>query len=187
MKLQYEIITENHQDLSKIRHLYLTAFPEDERAPFDSLIQRAKKPNIDFVAFYDEKQFCGFTYLIKEEHLLYIFYFAVDDHLRNKGYGSMIINYLKEIYKDYSIFLEIEVLNPTEANYAQRKRRKDFYIRNEFRESGYGYTFGVEYEVMIYGNGHQPKLWHDLFYHFSDGYVDVEFIKMEEKNENSCH
>ena len=86
---------------------------------------------------------------------------------------------LKEEYQNETIFFEIEILDQNADNYHERKRRKDFYLRNGFKESGYGYYFYVDYEVMIYGNQIEPDRWYNMFYEFSDGYVDVEFKRNE--------
>ena len=179
MKLLTQIVSENHKDINMISSLYESAFPDDEKAPFDTLLQRTKKGNVEFVGYYDHETFIGFTYLIHDNNLHYIFYFAILDEYRNKGYGTKILNMLKEKYKNETIFFEIEVLDCNADNYEERKRRKDFYLRNGFQESGYGYYFYVDYEVMIYGNHIEPKRWHNIFYEFSDGYVDVEFKKNE--------
>ena len=179
MNLKTMLIDENHKDIFVISSLYESAFPDDEKAPFLSLIERAKKDNVDFIGYFDEDKFIGFTYLIHENDLHYIFYFAIVEECRNKGYGTDILNILKEQYKDESIFFEIETLDVNADNYEERKRRKDFYIRNGFKESDYGYYFYVDYEVMIYGEKIEPDRWHDLFIEFSNGFVDVEFKKKE--------
>ncbi len=178
MNLLTQIIDENHKDIAIISSLYEDAFPDDEKAPFSSLLERAKNNNVDFIGYYND-EFIGFTYLIHDDNLHYIFYFAILEKYRNQGYGTKILNLLKEQYKDETIFFEIETLDKNADNYNERKRRKDFYLRNGFKESGYGYYFYVDYEVMIYGNHIEPKRWHDMFIDFSNGFVDVEFKKKE--------
>lgn len=179
MKLLTQIINDKHKDIDLISSLYESAFPDDEKAPFDTLLHREKKDNVEFVGYYDNQDFVGFTYLIHDDNLHYIFYFAILEKYRNLGYGTKILNLLKEQYQDETIFFEIEVLDKNADNYDERKRRKDFYMRNGFKESGYGYYFYVDYEVMIYGNTIEPDRWHNMFYEFSDGFVDVEFKRKE--------
>ena len=96
MNLQIMIIDENHKDINIISSLYESAFPDDEKAPFLSLIERSKKDNVDFIGYFDEDKFIGFTYIIHDYDLHYIFYFAILDECRNKGYGTSILNILKE-------------------------------------------------------------------------------------------
>lgn len=179
MNLRTNIINENHKDIDIISSLYETAFPDDEKAPFSSLIERSKKETVDFIGYYDNDKFIGFTYLIHDFDLHYIFYFAIVNELRNQGYGTEILNILKEKYKDETIFFEIETIDENADNYHERKRRKDFYLRNGFKESGFGYYFYVDYEVMIYGSKIEPDRWHDMFITFSNGFVDVEFKRKE--------
>ena len=179
MKLYIETINKKYRDLKLVENLYEESFPDDEKAPFESLIERLKK-NSTFLGFRNEDdEFVGFAYLIHETDLHYIFYFAIMPHLQNKGYGSSILQYIKELYKDESIFFEIEVINENADNINERKRRKNFYLKNGFKESGYGYHFYVDYEVMIRGNKIEPDRWHDMFIDFSDGFVDVEFKRLE--------
>ena len=124
MKLKTMMIDENHKDIKTISSLYESAFPDDEKAPFLSLIERSKKDNVDFIGYFNEDGFIGFTYLIHENDLHYIFYFAIVEEYRNKGYGTKILNILKEQYKDESIFFEIETLDLSADNYEKRKRRR---------------------------------------------------------------
>ena len=88
MNIRLINITRDSSDLKKIKKLYLTAFPSDERAPFGILVKRAKKPNINFFSCHDGETWIGFIYVINHIDLSYLYYFAVDDAERGKGYGT---------------------------------------------------------------------------------------------------
>ena len=88
MNIKLININRNDSDLEKIRQLYLTAFPSDERAPFGLLVRKAKKPNINFFSCHDSETWIGFIYVINHIDLSYLYYFAVDDAERGKGYGT---------------------------------------------------------------------------------------------------
>ena len=66
------------------------------------------------------------------------------------GYGSKILQFINEKYGMNPIILNIEIVDPTFENYLQRKKRKDFYKKNEFNESGLIFKdrWGT-YEVMV--------------------------------------
>ena len=52
------------------------------------------------------------------------------------------------------MILDMESPEQVCDNSAQRKRRRDFYLRNGFRETGVMRSFkGVEYTIMICGEG----------------------------------
>ena len=78
MKLLMQIIDENHKDIDIISSLYEDAFPDDEKAPFSSLLERSKRNNVDFIGYYNEyNEFIGFTYLIHDQNLHYIFLITI--------------------------------------------------------------------------------------------------------------
>ncbi|MBQ9012885.1 MAG: hypothetical protein IJ094_04890 [Bacilli bacterium] len=69
-------------------------------------------------------------------------YIAVEQELRDKGYGSNILNDLKNKYN--TLFLSIEY-NKDEISI----KRKHFYLRNEFYKTNKCYEdTGVLYEVL---------------------------------------
>ena len=45
----------------KIKHLYETAFPEDEQIPWKDLMHLIEEMPLDFTAYYDGETFIGFT------------------------------------------------------------------------------------------------------------------------------
>ena len=94
----------NYKDNQVIRKdvssLYVSAFPREERPPVNMFFASVELDNDDLLAFYDNNKFIGFTNLIFYKDIIYIFFLAVKDEYRNKGYGSKILQYLKESYKD---------------------------------------------------------------------------------------
>ncbi|MCD7949514.1 MAG: GNAT family N-acetyltransferase [Erysipelotrichaceae bacterium] len=176
MNLKVVTIDKNYPNLNDIKQLYHEAFPRNERAPFRSLMKRLNQQT-DFLAFYDEDLFVGFTYLVTMHDLTYLFYFVVDEPLRNKGYGSTILTYLEKHYA--CIFIDIEVIDANAPNYNQRLRRKEFYLRNGFKETGLGYSFfKVDYEILACGEGFNSHHAHQLFYDFTHGLMNIEFTKI---------
>lgn len=168
-------VTFQSKESSLIKKLYNKSFPRQERIPFWLLILRANAKWIDFQAFYDREQFCGFACLTNSEHLTNILYLAVDPQLRSKGYGSKILQFIQNQYKHHTIVLEIERVDYTSANYKQRKMRKDFYLRNSFMESGYGVTInGVKYEVLKNKKTFEQKDWCKLSSRLMFGMIKIK-------------
>ena len=168
--MKVEIINKDHKDLDKIHQLYEESFPNDEKAPFSLLIEKLTTKKGLLLAYYIDNEFIGFTYLIKDKGIVYIFYFSIVKKYRNKGYGTKILSLLKDKYHDCFIFLEIEKVIDELT-----QKRKDFYIRNGFKDSMYRYFFYVDYEVLYYGENFDIHQCHDLFYEFTDGFLDVDF------------
>ncbi|MCD7893042.1 MAG: GNAT family N-acetyltransferase [Erysipelotrichaceae bacterium] len=176
MELEVISIDKNYPKLKYIHKLYNQSFPRNERVPFKTLLHRLNEYT-DFLAFYDKEQFVGFTYLVSMNDLTYLFYFVVDDKLRNHGYGSTILDYLQKHYS--CIFIDIEVLDEGANNYKQRLRRRNFYLRNHFKVTGLGYYFfHVDYEILYCGNDFNSDHAKKLFYVFSNGFMNIQFKKI---------
>ncbi len=116
------------------KKLYLTAFPKEERAPFWLIRSRAKSGRAEMLAAYDENEFVGFAYMVCHKDLTYLFYLAVMENMRGKGYGSKILEAIKSRYRGKRIFLAREQLDKTADNFAQRISRHQFYRRNGFED-----------------------------------------------------
>ncbi|MGN7416038.1 GNAT family N-acetyltransferase [Paenibacillus sp. SAF-068] len=152
MSLKIEYVNKSFHEMNSLKELYDGAFPEEEKLPMWFLLWKARKSYIHFVAFYDDLQFIGFTYLIEYKDTTFIFYLAIDTKNRSKGYGSQILSKIKEMYPNNRIILNIEVIDEAASNYEQRVSRKRFYVKNGYRSSNRTISqFNQSYEVMIHG------------------------------------
>ncbi len=144
-------------DFDGIKKLYKTAFPADERAPFWVLKRNSGKKGVDFWGIYDEEEWVGLAYVISCSDLSYLFYFAISDGQRGKGYGSATLHALKEKYAKQRLFLAIEELDEKAENYAERVSRKQFYLRNGLTEMHCRLREAkVVYEVLGTGGRIEP-------------------------------
>lgn len=123
----------NKEIAAKAKALYFSAFPKEERIPWLILWQNTRRKDVAFTAYLDGQLFCGFTIAVRLEDLYYVLYFAVDEALRGKGYGSQILGQLQAEYG--TLGLNIEPLDPTAENYAQRQKRFAFYQKNGFLDT----------------------------------------------------
>ena len=85
------------EDIKNIKNLYLTAFPKEERAPFFLMKSKALKGKGDMLIAKDNDKFIGMAYMICYKNLAYLFYLAVDENSRGKGYGGKILSAIKEV------------------------------------------------------------------------------------------
>ena len=121
--------------LADVKRLYHTAFPKEERIPWPLLRLNALRKGVDLTAFLDGDTFCGFTYSVTVGGLHFLLFFAVDDALRSKGYGSAILTCLKEEYD--TVVLNIEPFVENAPNLPERQHRYGFYRHNGFFDTGY--------------------------------------------------
>ena len=125
------------KDWKKIKALYLRAFPAVERLPFWLLKKKTQRRIAEFCSLYDDDEWVGFIYTLKNDSLAYVFFLAIDDTRRSHGYGSKLIRLLTERYAGLVIGLSAERPDDQAENNEQRIRRQKFYQRNDFLHSGY--------------------------------------------------
>ncbi|HIR53753.1 MAG TPA: GNAT family N-acetyltransferase [Candidatus Onthovicinus excrementipullorum] len=179
-RLTAEHVTSSHRDLDRVRALYLSAFPREERAPFRLLLMRSRAEYIDFFAFYDSGRFCGIAYLISGERTSALMYLAVEQSARSQGYGAEMLAWIRAYCGARTVALDIEQVIPTADNYEQRKRRRDFYLRNGFRASGCGHTLrNVRYEILASSVDFSPEEYARLMRRFSCGMVRMDIHRYD--------
>lgn len=132
MDLDIQPLRLSLKEYRQVKQLYMRAFPKYEREPWLWLRLKSKYQRADFMVFYNHNQFVGFTYVIHSHGMHYILYLAVNDQVRSRGYGTRIINEIRQRYPQDSLVLDIEQPNPQAANNQQRLRRMRFYKRNGF-------------------------------------------------------
>lgn len=151
MNLRIKQITEHSAELSQIETLDRCAFPANERRPLAPLLQD-KTGHSRVLAFYDGALFCGYASLIICGDIAHIIYFAVENHLRGKGYGSAALAAMCTQEKGKRVIVDIEVPDEQKSNHGQRLKRRQFYLRNGFTENQIQYDWrGETYEILSHG------------------------------------
>lgn len=149
MKLNTEHITENNRFWNEINRLAKEAFPPEEYLAPTELVKMSKADNFDFLLLTDENRFVGFMVVQTYKNIAYLFFLAIDSASRSKGYGSYAIESLKQSYPDKKQVVDFEMLDEKADNYEQRKKRRAFYLRNGYKETGLFLSYlGVDYEVF---------------------------------------
>lgn len=118
----------------EIKRIYESAFPDDEKAPFFIIMHKERTKKAEILTAYENDEFVGFAYMVCYKNLAYLFYLAVDENKRGKGYGRKLIEAVKIRYSGKRIFLAREQLDESAENYAQRVSRRDFYVKCGFRD-----------------------------------------------------
>lgn len=148
MEIQSQRVTRDSLIYEKVLALYEAAFPVEERAPLDMLVD-GKDWNGDFRAYFADGIFAGLAFNYVDDRFCYLFYLAVEPSMRRHGVGTAILNNITESYPDRSLILEMEELDSSADNYAERLQRSRFYQNNGLKLTEVHNTqCGVPYHVL---------------------------------------
>lgn len=164
--MQLRKVTADSPELPQVERLYESAFPANERWGMEAVL--GDKTGVsELLSFFDGEVFCGFIIMLHYKNLSHIIYFAVEDSLRSHGYGSEALRLVRERMPGRVIMVDIERETPGAGNNGQRRRRKEFYLRNGYHEAGVYYDWrGESYEIVILGGEITTReyfqFWHDI-------------------------
>ena len=148
--LRVKPITKKMEGFNLIKEVYTDAFPGREGEPISFLLANAKKGITKFEAHYDEEKFVGLSAVSSQGDFTYVQAIAVTPAGRGEGYGSQILSYIKETHPQNRIVLNLEVQDEGAKNAEQRKRRKEFYLKNGYVSTGiYAHIAGNDLETMV--------------------------------------
>ncbi|MDD3286826.1 MAG: GNAT family N-acetyltransferase [Bacteroidales bacterium] len=119
----------NSKHISFAKEIYNSSFPLDERRNFDLVIEMVGKEGFDFYVIkssLEDETPTGIISIWEFDEFAYIEHFAIDLSLRQKGYGSKVLN---EIINKYTQPFIIEVEPPTNV---EALKRINFYIKLNF-------------------------------------------------------
>lgn len=143
-------IDSDSPEMREIIAINKEAFPSEEKQNVDEMLSFGC--GWELLGFFRENRLIGFAIQIKNETTVYVMFFAIDRELRGQGLGSKAIRALTEHNGDLQVVLDFEIPLPEFANYEQRVRRKAFYLRNGFHETGrYTIMNGGWFEVVCAG------------------------------------
>lgn len=138
----------------QIKKLYRQSFPRCERKPFSLLYKmRDEGAGELLTAFDSETDYpVGLAFMLTDGKTMLLDYLAVEPSLRSKGYGGMILAVLKKKYEGKTIIIEIEKPTPDGGAVSAEARRKAFYLRNGFCDTGTEIRlFGVDMQLLCSG------------------------------------
>lgn len=149
MSLRLNPLNPTHKDRETLERINREAFPPNEYMPADEMFDFAAHTGAEVLGIYDDETFVGFFFFVKNDRCGYIFFFAIDQTERSKGYGARALQLLSDAYPALQIILDFEELDEAAENFDQRVRRKKFYLHNGFSETGH-YTLlrGARFEVV---------------------------------------
>lgn len=141
--LTEKVVKKSNPDYEEIASLMKRAFPKEELFPLCLLRLFSYEKKCNFTAYFPDDnfvgKFVGLSYTVESNETLFVVYLAVHDSIQSQGYGSKILENLKQKYKNKSVTLFIETMDTTAEkadNYAQRVKRLAFYEKNGFTHLG---------------------------------------------------
>lgn len=153
MRLNVERVERRSRFWDQANALALEAFPPKEYLAPSKLVKMARTGAVGFLALLDGDAFVGFMVVQTHEDMAYLFFLAVEANKRGQGYGGRAIETLKAEYPGKTLVVDFEMLDDAAPNCEQRKKRRDFYLRNGFQEVGLFLSYlGVDYEVFSMGD-----------------------------------
>lgn len=118
--------------------IYREAFPAHERVHPALLRLCSLRPDIDLLVAVDENgEVAGMLMTMRRKVGVYALFLAVSSSLRGRGYGSAVLEAMRDYYPDQGVVLAIESVDSRFDNYDERVRRLKFYQRNGFQDSGW--------------------------------------------------
>lgn len=146
-EIQLRIVLQDSPDKFELETINEESFPINERNSIDDLYASGQDGNLDMIGIYADNELVGFFAVRKFRKIRYMAYFAVRSEKRSNGIGSKALQLLKEFYPSSQIVNEFEAPDD-KCNNNMRLRRRDFYLRNGFFETGwYSYYNETEFEI----------------------------------------
>ena len=142
--MEIRIITKESVEKQALDRINEEAIPDSERNRLDDLLDTGAE--VLGIIVSDEP--AGFMVVRQYGQIVYLAYLAVRTDLRSKGIGGHALRELIRKYPEQKIVVEFEAPVGDSSPDSIRLRRKNFYIRNGFYETGW-YTFYDETEFEI--------------------------------------
>lgn len=147
--MKLEKVIKNCRYWNEINDLAVEAFPPEEYLAPNKLLEMSKEEYFDFYYIEDNNKFIGFAVIQTYKNLSYLFFLAIVKEYRSKGYGGKALKLIKETYPNKIQVVDFEMVDINSTNYPQRIKRRKFYLKNGYRETGFFLSYlGVDYEVF---------------------------------------
>ena len=84
------------------------------------------------VSIFDTKlnETVGLAFFLVHDNSVLVDYLAIKNKYQGSGYGTEVLDLIRDRYKNKKIFGEVEYPGVLEKNNEQRIRRMNFYLRN---------------------------------------------------------
>lgn len=170
MDLVVKKVNRKLKEYKDIKELMKKVFPKNELIPFSFLTLKSKRKNVEFNSYYDNNKLIGISYLIISNNLIFILYLGVNPSSQSKGYGSKILEDIKNKYSNKEITLNIETLDINSNNYNERLKRLKFYSKNGFNPTKYILKDDIDYLILSTSNNFNKEEYLKILKKYSLGF-----------------
>lgn len=155
----------------EVKRLFLSAFPPEERRSLLSLwLLNVMRPQVALRTYWEKDVFCGFSLTVDSEKYLYVSFIAINSDVRGQGYGSEILERLRQEYPEKALLVEVEAPDEHASNNGQRQKRMEFYCRNGFVDLDRTVTGrGVTYRILSTDPNFDRTAYRKIFPYLSFG------------------
>lgn len=134
------------------------------------------------ISIYDNGKFVGLIYNIFYKDIVFVFYLAIDKETRGQGYGTKVLESIKQKYINHRIILCIEPVDKNSNNYEQRLKRKNFYIKNGFKDANYTIKEkNIIYEMLYYNQNVTLQEFQEMMKKYFGKILYKHFYRRNEK------
>lgn len=139
----------NSSHWDTFEQLYLSAFPKEELTDIDHLKHMEEQKQCHMLVITDEEDhFYGLAILFLHKRVNLLAYLAVHPDYRGQGIGSRVLELLRTTYGNFTLEAE-STFETNISNLKQRKRRKNFYLRNKLHMLDYTVLYSdIEMELF---------------------------------------
>ena len=142
--MRLKTVTRCSEDIKALEKINEEAIPASERNTLDDMLSTGA----ELIGIYAENEPIGFLVIRKYNKICYLAYLAVKQELRSNGIGSAALKALIAEYNDYQVVVEFEAPTAHSENDDIKLRRKHFYLKNGFNETGWvTYYDETEFEI----------------------------------------
>ena len=158
MGLEFFRVSHDFAEYEKLEGIIKRQFPPEEYMSLERLLVLQDKGDVEIWALYSSKELIGFTTLRTQSDMAYLFFLAFDDRYQGKGYGKEAVRKIGSLYSDRAVTVDFELVDENAVNNQQRIRRRNFYRKCGFAETGWGLEYlGVRYEIFCLNQSFQIK------------------------------
>jgi len=179
MTIKFQPLTKDDTNYSKVIDLFFEAFPKIQRLPSWVIKYRMRNGKAGFDVLYEHDNWVGFIYAKEYKDIVFVKFFAISGSIRSDGYGSKVMDSMKDMHFGKRIVLNIEELDEGEGNYQQRVKRKAFYEKNGFNSTGYIVKEPAERQEMLIRGGTISKEEIEAMYKHFLGNILFSLLKPE--------
>jgi len=143
------ILDENkaNADMKQIERVYKENFSQNERIPLWLFKSRSKKEFVRLFSIYNESQWIGFTYVIRNKDTALVRYLAIDQKFQGQGFGGKALEQLTRTFHKKHICLMVGPLKEKQSQYRQ------FYLDHKFEKANFMLKkANALYDVVQFGN-----------------------------------